>query len=91
MDATIIVAIVTGAFTLMGVIVSVVYGNKQTEKQIKEQNDLTLYRIKQLEEKQDKHNTLIERMYMVEDRQNILEERQKTANHRIDDLERKAV
>ena len=45
--------------------------------------------IKDLEDKQDKHNKVIERVYEVEKVAEVLEERQKTANHRIDDLERK--
>lgn len=85
----IIVAIVTGVFTLAGVIITVVYGNKKTSENIKQQTDVTLYRITQLERKQDKHNTLIERMYKVEEDVDILAERIKVANHRIEDLERK--
>ena len=87
MNAEIIVALVTGIFTLAGVVITVIAGNKKTGKQIEEQSKLTLYRIEQLEKKQDKHNTLIERMYKAEDKLNVLDERQKVANHRIDDLE----
>ena len=87
MSTEVIVALVTGIFTLAGVIITVIFGNKTTAKKIKEQSDLTLYRIQQLELKQDKHNTLIERMYNVEERVGLVEERQKVANHRIDDLE----
>ena len=87
MNINVIVALITGCFTIIGVIITVVAGTKQTAKQIKEQNDLTLYRIQQLEKKQDMHNTLIERMYSIEDKVNIIEEKQKVANHRIDDLE----
>ena len=83
----IIVAIITGVFTFAGVIITVIYGNKQTAKNIKEQTGLTLYRIEQLEKKQDKHNTLIERMYNVEEQVDLLIERQKVSNHRISDLE----
>lgn len=89
MSAEIWVAIVTGVFTLAGVIITVIYGNKRTDKKIQEQSDITVYRIEQLERKQDKHNNLIERMYSCEDKIHILEERQKVANHRIDDLEHK--
>lgn len=81
--------LITAAFTLAGVVITVVAGNKSTAKQIKAQSDLTLYRIEQLETKQDKHNTLIERMYAVEDKVNIHTEQIKVANHRIDDLEHK--
>lgn len=90
MNVEVIVAIITGAFTLAGVIITVIAGQKSTAKKIKEQSDLTLYRIEQLEKKQDKHNTLIERMYSVEESIKVLDERQKVANHRIDDLEHKA-
>ena len=77
MSAEIVVAIITGVCTLVGVIITVYYGNSKT-----------LYRIEQLEKKQDKHNTLIERMYRLEDRITLDEEKIKVANHRIEDLER---
>ena len=80
MNTEIIVALLTGAFTLAGVIITVVVGNKNLEK-------LIVYRIEQLEKKQDKHNTLIDRMYSVEEKVSVLEEKQRVANHRIDDLE----
>lgn len=76
MSGEIIVAIITSVFTLIGVIVTVWFGNSKT-----------LYRIEQLEKKQDKHNTLIERMYRLEDRVTLDEEKIKVANHRIQDLE----
>lgn len=75
MDSGAIVAIITGAFTLIGVIVTVIASNKNTIEQMKEQTKLTLYRIEQLEKKQDKHNTLIERMYQAEDNINVLDKR----------------
>lgn len=83
------IAIITGIFTFAGVIVTVVYGNKKTEKCLTEQSQLTLYRIDELEKKQDKHNSVIERMYHAEERLEVLEERQKVANHRLEDLEKK--
>ena len=89
MNASIIVALVTGAFTLTGVIITVVAGNRSTAQQMKEQTDLTLYRIEELEKKQEKHNSLIERMYEAEDNIKLLDERVKVANHRISDLEHK--
>ena len=53
-------------------------------------NRLTVYRIDQLEKKVDRHNNLIERTFRLEGGQALLEEKQKTANKRIDDLERTA-
>lgn len=87
MTEGIAIAIITAGLSFIGVIVTVIFGNKQTAKTVKSQTDLTIYRIEQLEKKQDKHNTLIERMYAVEEKVDLLIERQKTANHRIDDLE----
>ena len=75
MDA-ILVAIITGAFTLAGTVIS----NLVTHSK-------TIYRIEQLEKKQDKHNSLIERMYAVEKSVELLDERQKVANHRLADIE----
>ena len=86
MSTEIIVALISSIFTLTGVIVTVVAGNKksreQTQAQLKAQSDLTLYRLEQLEAKQDKHNTLIERMYKAEDKINLLDQR-------VDNLESK--
>lgn len=78
MNAEVLVAIISGLFTLVGVIITVALGNSKT-----------IYRIEQLEKKQDKHNTLIERMYRLEDRVALDEEKIKVANHRIKDLESK--
>ena len=73
MSDAIIVAIVSGVFSLAGYL----FGNYKSQSK-------TLYRIDQLEKKQDKHN---ERMYNVEDRIHVLENKQAVADHRIKDLE----
>lgn len=83
----IIISIITSVFALLGVIITALYGNRATKKNIKEQTDLTIYRIEQLEKKQDKHNKLVERMYNVEEKVGLLEEKIKVENHRIGDLE----
>lgn len=74
---SIIVAVITGGMALLGNVMS----NLSTHSK-------TMYRIEQLEKKQDIHNQVIERVYQLEKVTEVLEERQKTANHRIDDLER---
>ena len=74
---SIIVAVITGGLALLGNVMS----NLSTHSK-------TMYRIEQLEKKQDIHNQVIERVYQLEKVTEVLEERQKTANHRIDDLER---
>lgn len=83
----IIVAIITGIFTLVGVVITVLYGQKQTEKKIQASSDLTLYRLEQVEKKQDKHNNLIERVFKIEQHNAVVDEEIKVANHRIEDLE----
>ena len=77
MMESIIVAVITGGLALLGNVMS----NLSTHSK-------TMYRIEQLEKKQDIHNKVIERVYQLEKVTEVLEERQKTANHRIDDLER---
>lgn len=47
-------------------------------------------KIDALEKKQDVHNNLITRMYAVESQQKVQDEQIKVANHRIEDLEKKA-
>ena len=39
----------------------------------------------------EKHNNVIERVYSLETKADVFEEKMKVANHRIDDLEKKAV
>lgn len=78
MSESIIVALITGGLSLLGVYLA----NRKSAAVIE-------YRLKMLEEKQDKHNQVIERTYILEDRANIQDEKIKVANHRIDDLERK--
>ena len=77
MYESIAVAIITGCLALAGNVIS----NLSTHSN-------TMYRIEQLEKKQDIHNQVIERVYQLEKVTEVLDERQRTANHRIDDLER---
>lgn len=87
MGSEIWVAIITSGLSLVGVLATVIWGNKKNEKNVKTQTDVTLYRIDQLEKKVNLHNNLIERMYRLEDRVNVDEEKIKVANNRIKDLE----
>ena len=83
MTEGIIIAIITAGLSLVGVI----YSNRKTEKTVKGQTDLTIYRIEQLEKKQDIHNNLIDRMYKAEEDITLLKEQYKVGKHRIQDLE----
>ena len=82
-------SIITGGLMLIGVIYTSKKQHDSTVTEIKSDILLIKKDIKDLEEKQDKHNSVIERVYELEKVSEVLEERQKTANHRIDDLERK--
>jgi hypothetical protein len=88
MNTEIIVALIAGIFSVVGTIITVAIGNKRTEKSVKAQGDLTLYRIEQLEKKQDKHNCLMERVFRLEKHEAVIDEEIKVANHRIEDLEK---
>lgn len=68
MSTEVIIAILTSLFTLVGVVITGVVNSRNTSKQLKVQNDLTLYRIQQLEKKVEKHNNLIERTYRLEEK-----------------------
>ena len=79
MTDAIIVALITGAFSFLGVYIS----NRKSAAVVE-------YRLEQLEKKVQAHNNLVERMYAVEEKQALAEEKLKVANHRIDDLEKEA-
>lgn len=76
MDSTIIVAVISGLFTLVGTLGGILASSR-----------LTAYRIEQLERKVDKHNQVIDRVYRLEQRDAVFDEEIKVANHRINDLE----
>ena len=76
MTEGIIIALITGFFSLTGYAIGAYLSQSKT-----------LYRIEQLEKKQDKHNNLIERVYSLEDKCNVVDEKIKVINHRIEDLE----
>lgn len=62
MPDTVIVALISGMFTLVGTILGVVASAKMTN-----------YRIEQLEKKVEKHNNVVERTYKLEGRMNEAE------------------
>lgn len=84
MGDAIAVAMITGAVSLAGSIMSMTVSSRKA----KQQADLTLYRIDQLEQKVSRHNNYIERTYRLEERNTLHDEQIKMANHRIDDLEK---
>ena len=87
---TITTSVITGGLTLTGVIFTSRKQHDVTVQEIKTELALMHQEIEQLEHKQDIHNGVIERVYQLEKAVDILDEKQKTANHRIDDLEKGA-
>lgn len=83
-------SVITGGLTLTGVIFTSRKQHDVTVQEIKTELALMHQEIEQLEHKQDIHNGVIERVYQLEKATEVLDERQKTANHRIDDLEKGA-
>ena len=84
----VVTSLITGGLTLTGVIFTSRKQHDVTVQEIKTELALMHQEVKQLEHKQDIHNGVIERVYQLEKEVDILDEKQKTANHRIDDLEK---
>lgn len=78
MTEAIIVALITGCLSLVGVYMA----NRKSAAVME-------VRMLNLEKKVELHNSVIERTYRLEEGQALLEEKIKVSNHRIDDLEHK--
>ena len=75
--------ILIAVLSLLGTLGGSYFANKKNSA-------LIAYRLEELEKKVDKHNSVIERTYSLEEAQAVIEDKIKVANHRIDDLEKKA-
>lgn len=78
MSDAIIVALITGAFSFLGVY----FSNRKNAAIIE-------VRLANLERKVEAHNHLVERMYAVEEKQAVTDEKIKVVNNRLKDLEAK--
>lgn len=85
MTAEVIVALIMSGGTLIGIFIQ----NKSHNESI---TKLLEYRLSLSEASNDRNTHLLEqiaeKLHTLEQKTEILDERQKTANHRIDDLER---
>lgn len=79
---SIIVAIITGGLSLIGVVFSNMKSNKDIENQIDKKQAVTDTKIEELTREVREHNNFAQRVP-------VIEEQVKVINHRIDDLERK--
>lgn len=81
---TIISSVITGTFATVVCVITQIASNSKTRALIE-------YRLLELEKKQDRlDNELIERAYKLEETAALHEEKIKVANHRIEDLEKRA-
>ena len=82
MSEAILVAIITGGLSLVGVVFSNMSSNKKIENALTTQQAVTDTKLEELTREVRAHNNFAQRVP-------VLEEQMKVANHRIDDLERK--
>ena len=80
---SIIVALITGGMSLVGVFISNIKSNKDIESKIETQQAVTDTKLEELTREVRSHNNFAQRVP-------VLEEQMKVANHRIEDLEKKA-
>lgn len=76
----IVVALITGGLSLIGVIITNLAGQQQTEQKLATAQAVTDTKIEELAREVRKHNDFAQRVP-------VLEEQIKVANHRIADLE----
>ena len=83
METEIIVAIITGIFAFLGVVITNYSSNKKVEQKLETSQAVTDTKIDELTREVREHNNFAKRMPVVE-------EQIKVINHRIEDLEDEA-
>lgn len=81
MTEAVVVALITGGLSVLGVIISNIGSNKKIENTLSTSQAVTDCKIEELTREVREHNNFARRMPVVE-------EQIKVINHRIDDLER---
>ena len=82
MSEAIVVALITGGMSLIGVVITCMAAARKTEKAAAVAQAVTDTKIDELSRKVEKHNNMIERTYQLEGRMNEVE-------HDIKDLKGK--
>lgn len=78
----IVVALITGGLSLIGVIITNLAGQRRTEQRMTTAQAVTDTKIEELTREVREHNNFAQRVP-------VLEEQMRVANHRITDLENK--
>ena len=81
MNDTVVVALITGGLSVLGVIISNIGSNKKIENALSTSQAVTDCKIEELTREVREHNNFARRMPVVE-------EQIKVINHRLEDLER---
>ena len=81
MTETIIVALITGGLSVLGVIITNIGSNRKIENALSTSQAVTDCKIEELTREVREHNNFAKRMPVVE-------EQIKVINHRLEDLER---
>lgn len=88
MTEAIIVALITGGLSLLGVIIANSKSARDMDAKLDKQLALTNAHMDALTTEVRKHNGFAERIPAIEGHIELIDERIKVANHRIDDLEK---
>lgn len=95
MSESIIVALISGGVTLIGIVVShfstvqkIDANSKVADEKIQGEINVLKADIRTLSNRVEAHNKVVERTYALERKADVLEEKIKVANNRIGDLER---
>lgn len=92
MDSAVIVAIVTGAFSVLAVIITNNKSNREVSSKLDMQHAVLEERMTQeigaLRKEVERHNNVISRTFNLESKMEVIEEKIKVASKRIDNLER---
>ena len=86
MTESIIVAVITGVLSLVGVVIANITAHQKTMAAVEKAQALTDQRLDQLTREVRAHNGLIDRMYAVEAKANLNEEKIKIVDRRIEEL-----
>ncbi len=80
MADTIIVALITGGLSFLGVVITNISSNRKMQSEMERKQAVTDTKIDELTREVREHNNFAKRMPVVE-------EKIKSTNHRVDDLE----
>lgn len=88
MTEAIIVALITGGLSLLGVVLTNSKSARDIDAKLDKKQAVTDAHLEALTSEVRKHNGFAERIPVIEGHITLIDERIKVANHRIDDLEK---